>query len=95
MADLDDFFAKKDRKKKTVKKFATPEELAKKIDETVAITKKADAKASVAPRKEAPEGAVAEDVAAVAQVCIWIFDANLFTSVMLISILSFFRNLFA
>ncbi|XP_055599217.1 protein CDV3 homolog [Uranotaenia lowii] len=42
MADLDDFFAKKDRKKgKTVKKFTTAEELAKKIEDTA---KKADAK---------------------------------------------------
>lgn len=46
MADLDDFFAKKDRKKKgTVKKFATPEELAKVIEDT---TKKAT---EVKPRK--------------------------------------------
>lgn len=32
MADLDDFFAKKD-KKKSKKKFTTPDELAKKLDE--------------------------------------------------------------
>lgn len=49
MADLDDFFAKKDRKKKgTVKKFATPEELAKCIEDT---TKKAT---EVKPRKVTP-----------------------------------------
>uniref|UniRef100_A0A1Q3F5Q5 Protein CDV3 homolog n=1 Tax=Culex tarsalis TaxID=7177 RepID=A0A1Q3F5Q5_CULTA len=49
MADLDDFFAKKDRKKKgTVKKFATPEELAKVIEDT---TKKAT---EVKPRKVTP-----------------------------------------
>lgn len=35
MADLDDFFAKKDRKKSTKsKKFATTEELAKKYEDT-------------------------------------------------------------
>lgn len=34
MADLDDFFAKKDRKKTKVKKFATPDELAKKSEDT-------------------------------------------------------------
>lgn len=36
MADLDDFFAKKDRKKgsKGGKKFTTTEELAKKLEET-------------------------------------------------------------
>lgn len=40
MADLDDFFAKKDRKKsKNVKKFATADELAKKLEDT---TKKVD-----------------------------------------------------
>lgn len=65
MADLDDFFAKKDRKKKPTKKFATPEELAKKIDETVAIAKKAEIKVAPPPppRKEAvlPEGAVADE----------------------------------
>lgn len=41
MADLDDFFAKKDRKKsKSTKKFATTtEELVKKIEDTSARTK--------------------------------------------------------
>lgn len=35
MADLDDFFAKKDKKKsKGSKKFATAEELAKKLEDT-------------------------------------------------------------
>lgn len=39
MADLDDFFAKKDRKKsKNVKKFSTADEVAKKLEDT----KKAD-----------------------------------------------------
>lgn len=43
MADLDDFFAKKDRKKsKTTKKFpTTTEELVKKIEDTSARTAKA------------------------------------------------------
>ncbi|XP_063371076.1 protein CDV3 homolog isoform X2 [Cydia amplana] len=48
MADLDDFFAKKDRKKKSVKKFATAEEMAKKLDD-------GKQKASeVRPKKERP-----------------------------------------
>uniref|UniRef100_T1DIK0 Uncharacterized protein n=1 Tax=Psorophora albipes TaxID=869069 RepID=T1DIK0_9DIPT len=53
MADLDDFFAKKDRKKSKSapsKKFATPEELAKRIEESA---KKA-AEASKAARKVTP-----------------------------------------
>lgn len=45
MADLDDFFAKKDRKKTKTKKFATPDELVKKLEDT---TKKNEVK----PRKE-------------------------------------------
>ncbi|XP_066157403.1 protein CDV3 homolog [Euwallacea fornicatus] len=49
MADLDDFFAKKDRKKKTTKKFATTEEVAKKLEDTAKKTEK--------PKKErGPEG---------------------------------------
>jgi hypothetical protein len=34
MADLDDFFAKKDRKKSKGKKFTTTDEIAKKLEET-------------------------------------------------------------
>jgi hypothetical protein len=34
MADLDDFFAKKDRKKAKGKKFTTTDEVAKKLEET-------------------------------------------------------------
>lgn len=41
MADLDDFFAKKDRKKnKTSKKFSTTEEVAKKLEDTAKKTEK-------------------------------------------------------
>lgn len=48
MADLDDFFAKKDRKKsKAVKKFATADELAKKLDDP-------KQKSDVRPKKERP-----------------------------------------
>ncbi|XP_048002029.1 protein CDV3 homolog isoform X3 [Leguminivora glycinivorella] len=47
MADLDDFFAKKDRKKKSVKKFATAEEMAKKLDD-------GKQKSEVRPKKERP-----------------------------------------
>lgn len=49
MADLDDFFAKKDRKKsKSVKKFATADELAKKLDDPK------QQKSDVRPKKERP-----------------------------------------
>lgn len=34
MADLDDFFAKKDKKKSKGKKFTTTDEVAKKLEET-------------------------------------------------------------
>ncbi|KAL4717881.1 hypothetical protein ACJJTC_005726 [Scirpophaga incertulas] len=48
MADLDDFFAKKDRKKsKAVKKFATADELAKKLDDP-------KQKTEVRPKKDRP-----------------------------------------
>ncbi|XP_034838660.1 protein CDV3 homolog [Maniola hyperantus] len=48
MADLDDFFAKKDRKKsKSVKKFTTTDELAKKLDDP-------KQKPDVRPKKERP-----------------------------------------
>lgn len=48
MADLDDFFAKKDRKKsKAVKKFTTADEMAKKLDEP-------KQKPEVRPKKERP-----------------------------------------
>lgn len=46
MADLDDFFAKKDRKKsKSAKKFGTPEELAKKLEDT-------SKKSEIKPKKD-------------------------------------------
>ncbi|XP_022120958.1 protein CDV3 homolog [Pieris rapae] len=48
MADLDDFFAKKDRKKsKSVKKFATADEMAKKLEDT-------KQKTDVRPKKDRP-----------------------------------------
>ncbi|XP_041982362.1 protein CDV3 homolog [Aricia agestis] len=47
MADLDDFFAKKDRKKSKSKKFATSDELAKKMDDP-------KQKPDVKPKKERP-----------------------------------------
>ncbi|CAG9813781.1 unnamed protein product [Phaedon cochleariae] len=52
MADLDDFFAKKDRKKsKTTKKFATTEEVAKKLEDTARKTEKQK-------KERVPEGEV-------------------------------------
>lgn len=47
MAELDDFFAKKDRKKTKSKKFATPDELAKKLEDT---TKKNESKVRKEPQ---------------------------------------------
>ncbi|KAI5643712.1 carnitine deficiency-associated protein 3 domain-containing protein [Phthorimaea operculella] len=48
MADLDDFFAKKDRKKsKSVKKFATTDEIAKKLED-------GKQKPEARPKKERP-----------------------------------------
>jgi acyl-ACP thioesterase len=47
MADLDDFFAKKDKKKSKTKKFTTPEEIVKRLEDT---SKKNDVK----PRKKEP-----------------------------------------
>lgn len=44
MADLDDFFAKKDRKKPKGKKFTTTEEVAKKLEETGKRTEKVKSK---------------------------------------------------
>lgn len=50
MADLDDFFAKKDRKKsKTNKKFSTTDEVAKKLEDTARKTEKLK-------KERAPEG---------------------------------------
>lgn len=73
MADLDDFFAKKDRKKSktSVKKFPTAEEMSKKIDETRETCKKPELK----PRKEpatqlveAADGTVTEEAVPVQEV---------------------------
>lgn len=51
MADLDDFFAKKDRKKsKSTKKFATTDEVAKKLEDSV---KKPD---KTGKKERIPEG---------------------------------------
>lgn len=47
MADLDDFFAKKDRKKTKAKRFATSDELAKKLEDT---TKKSETKLRKEPQ---------------------------------------------
>lgn len=50
MADLDDFFAKKDRKKSKSKKFPTAEEVAKKLEDTSKTVEK--------PKKERPAATV-------------------------------------
>lgn len=42
MADLDDFFAKKDRKKSKGRKFATTEEVAKKLEDTSTTSRKSE-----------------------------------------------------
>lgn len=67
MADLDDFFAKKDRKKSktiTTKKFATPEEVSKKIDDTATAAKKPEVRARKEPQPQLqsnqPDGTIDE-----------------------------------
>lgn len=59
MADLDDFFAKKDRKKKITKKFATPEDLSKQLEETSAKNKEVKARKEPPPPK-VTDGSVEE-----------------------------------
>ncbi|XP_058840563.1 protein CDV3 homolog [Topomyia yanbarensis] len=61
MADLDDFFAKKDRKKSKTKKFATAEELAKSIEDTSKKTTEAKPR-KVTPNVEGSEPKVPEPV---------------------------------
>lgn len=57
MADLDDFFAKKDRKKSKGKKFLTTEEIAKKLEETgKKIDKPKKDKPSIQPPNSGQDG---------------------------------------
>lgn len=64
MADLDDFFAKKDRKKnKNVKKFSTADEVAKKLEDT----KKADK--NVKKDRVLPTGQEGDETGTPAHVC--------------------------
>lgn len=64
MADLDDFFAKKDKKKsKSVKKFATAEELTKKLEDT----KKADK--PIKKERTLPQGPEGEETGNNTHVC--------------------------
>lgn len=63
MADLDDFFAKKDRKKSKGKKFTTTEEIAKKLEETGKRIEK--------PKpKEKPTNPEGEEVQQVEVICL-------------------------
>lgn len=55
MADLDDFFAKKDRKKAKGKKFTTTEEIAKKLEETGKRVEKPKPKEKPANQEEGAE----------------------------------------
>lgn len=56
MADLDDFFAKKDRKKsKNVKKFATADEVAKKLEDTKKVDKVVKKDRPQAPNQDGDE----------------------------------------
>ncbi len=59
MASLDDFFAKRDKKKGNVKKFTTTDEIAKKIEEN---SKKVADKAEKAETKERKDRAVSRNV---------------------------------
>lgn len=80
MADLDDFFAKKDRKKGKSKKFATPDELAKKLEDT---TKKAEIKVRKEPQPAQSDGVEAEsgEQPTVPEVCfLWEYFPYCFAS---------------
>ncbi len=61
MADLDDFFAKKDRKKGKSKKLTPSEELARKIEDTSKPSQSAK-KRDCTPGQEDEDGVVAEEV---------------------------------
>ncbi|CAK9827246.1 Protein CDV3 homolog A [Anthophora retusa] len=61
MADLDDFFAKKDRKKAKGKKFTTTEEIAKKLEETGKRMVKKPKDKPVNPESEEPQQTEDED----------------------------------
>ncbi|XP_012270160.1 protein CDV3 homolog [Orussus abietinus] len=61
MADLDDFFAKKDRKKAKGKKFATTDEIAKKLEETGKRTDKPKPKEKSNQEGEETQQVEAED----------------------------------
>jgi hypothetical protein len=56
MADLDDFFAKKDRKKAKGKKFTTADEIAKKLEETGKKIEKTKKEKSSLPSQTAGQG---------------------------------------
>ena len=56
MADLDDFFAKKDRKKGKSKKFTTTDEIAKKLEETGKKVEKPKKEKSVLPLQTSGQG---------------------------------------
>jgi hypothetical protein len=59
MASLDDFFAKRD-KKKSGKKFTTTDEIAKKIEESDKKAEKAEAKAKKDRPKMGEDGVIGE-----------------------------------
>lgn len=56
MADLDDFFAKKDRKKAKGKKFTTTDEIAKKLEETGKKIEKTKKDKAVLPSQTSGQG---------------------------------------
>jgi hypothetical protein len=56
MADLDDFFAKKDRKKAKGKKFTTTDEIAKKLEETGKKIEKSKKDKIVLPSQNSGQG---------------------------------------
>lgn len=65
MADLDDFFAKKDRKKsKSNKKYATTEEVAKKLEDT-------SKKSEKIKKERLPEGEEASTPVVVSKLCLF------------------------
>lgn len=55
MADLDDFFAKKDKKKGKTKKFLSSEELVKQLELQSTVKEKTETKVDEELRKESSE----------------------------------------
>lgn len=83
MADLDDFFAKKDRKKTKGKKFATPDEFVKKLEDSTRKTSESKPRKELqSTQSDGVENESGEQLPA-PEVCVFLiffFYANLFSN---------------